>query len=320
MIQLSSNVILVLHDDATTEPLDTEEIQTRIIRACIAAGETDSWIAGDLALAVEYSLLSSEQRMIRARELDHLILSTLEDAGYPAVAAEFRRIARSAPPDFLPANGDSVRLVLKNHLVMEPERSERVVSKTEHALELLGMEQVSRGLILELARQFRDSDVSAGSPPVPEVRPPSNGNGAIILRKDIFMERAGGTTGSFLRSKVLRVFHVSRLFSVLRVELSLSGFSELLGLEKPVTELAFWSVSSGLAGSIGELCRIADSACLELGEHCTPLPLSLSVRDAVPFAQMYMNCPKESAVECIRGLMGAFISSLERQPFKVQLQ
>ena len=319
MIQLSSNTILILYSDTTTEPLDTEEIRSRIFRACVSAGEMDSWIADDLSLAVEFALLTKEQRMIRAEELDQLIFSTLEDAGYPAIAVEFQRAAKAAPPDFLSVTEESVRLVLTQNLALEPNRLEKLISRVLKSLELLGMEYASRNLILELGRQFRDTDFTASRPQIPSGMPEKDAS--IVLRKETLESKVSPDTASLLRSGTLRIFHVSRLFSVLRLELSLTAFSELNGLEKPVTELAFWSISAKLTQAIDELCRIADAICLEYGEQdCTPLPLSLTVRDAASFAGNYMNAPEKSAVDCARGLLSAFTASLERQPFKVQLQ
>ena len=319
MIQLSSNTILVLYSDTTTEPLDTEEIRSRIFRACVSAGEMDSGIADDLSLAVEFALLSKEQRMIRAEELDQLIFVTLEDAGYPAIAVEFRRAAKAAPPDFLTVAEESVRLVLTQNLALEPKRLEKLIPRVLKSLELLGMEYASRNLILELGRQFRDTDFTASRQPIPVGEPEKDSS--IVLRKEEIVSKVSPETASLLRSGALRISHVSRLFSVLRIELSLTAFSELYGLEKPVTELAFWSISAKLTQAIDELCRLADSVCLERGEKdCTPLPLSLTVRDAASFAASYMNVPEKSAIDCAGGLMGAFTASLERQPFKVQLQ
>ena len=320
MIQLSSTSILILYDDSTTEPLESGMIRNRIVRACVSAGETESWIAGDLALAVEFSLLNSEKRMIRAGELDAMICAVLEDAGYPAVAAEYQRISKAAPPDYLPADAHSVQLVLEQNLSLEPERMNRIVSRVQKALELLGMDQVSRGLILELARQFRDMDFTASVVPQPEENVPQR-PASVILRKEELEEFCGETASRFLRSRVLQVSHISRLFSVLRIELSLTAFSELNGLEKPVTELLFWSAASPLIAAIDDLCRTADDYALERGESdSVPLPLSLTVRDAVSFAQNYMNSPEKNAEDCIRGLMGTLVASLERQPFKVELK
>lgn len=320
MIQLSSNTILILYPDSSTEPLDTAEIRNRILRACISAGETNSWIAGELALAVEFSLLSSEQRMIRSEDLDRMILSSLEDAGFPAVAVEFKRIVRSAPPDFLPASEDSVLMIVQNNLAMEPDRMKRVVSRVLRSLDLLGMKLVSRGLILELSRQFRDTDLAIHMAPPAETVSPADGV-AVLLRQEELEKMISGKTGTFLRSKVLQIPHISRLFSALRIDLSLTAFAELNGLMKPVTELAFWSISSELTLAVDEICRIADEICRKRGEEeCTPLPLSLTVRDGKYFAGTYMNCPAEYASDCAGGLIGAFISSLSRQPFKVDIQ
>ena len=318
MIQLSSSTILILHPDTTTEPLDTEEIRSRIFRACLSAGEMDSWIADDLSLAVEFSLLSEEQRMIRAEELNQLICTTLEDSGFPSVALEFKRAIKSAPPDFLSVAEDSVRLVLNGNLALDQVKMERIVSRVLKSLELLGMEHASRNLILELGRQFRDTDFIP-LPPVPAGEPEKDAS--IVLKKEDLEKYVSPETASLLRSRVLRISHISRLFSVLRMELSLTAFSGLCGLEKPVTELSFWSVSSRLTSAIDEICRAADSICSEQGEDgCTPLPLSLTVCDAASFAGIYMNASEKYALDCARGLLGALTSSLSRQPFKVQLQ
>ena len=318
MIQLSSSTIMVLHPDTTTVPLDTEEIRSRIFRACVSAGEMDSWIADDLSLAVEFSLLTKEQRMIRVEELNQLICTTLEDSGFPAVALEFKRSIKSAPPDFLAVSEASVRLVLNGNLALDQVKMERIVPRILKSLELLGIENVSRNLILELGRQFRDTDFIS-LPPAPTGEPETDDS--IVLRKEDLEKNVSPETAALLRSRVLRLSHVSRLFSVLRLEISLTAFSELNGLEKPVTELSFWSISSQLTGAIDEICRAADAVCSELGEEgCTPLPLSLTVCDAASFAGNYMNASEKHVLDCARGLLGALTSSLSRKPFKVQLQ
>ncbi len=319
MIQLSNSTILILHPDTTTEALDTEEIKSRIYRACIAAGETDSWIADDLSLAVEFALLTKEQRMIRGEELNQLILSTLEDAGYPAVAVEYKRVATAAPPDFLPVTEQSVQQVLSRNLAMDTSQNTQIVSKVLKSLNILGMEHVSRGLILELGRQFRDTDFVIPVQDIVPEEPPKDS--FILLPQDVLRRSVSKQTRSFLKSGILQVSHISRLFSVLRIDLSLIAFSELQGLTKPVTELSFWSVCGSLAAAIDELCRVADSVCKEHGESgAIPLPLSLTVHDAAQFAETCMNVTEKNELDCVRSLLGTFTASLRRQPFKVRLQ
>lgn len=319
MIQLSNSTILVLHPDASTEPLDTEEVKRRIFRACLAAGENESWIAEDLSLAVEFSLLTKKDRRIRAEELNQLILSTLEAAGYPSVAVEYKRATTAVPVDFLPVSELAVRQVLSRNLAMDETQKDRIVTRVLKSLELIGLEHVSGGLILELGRQFRDTDIVVPERKIAWEEQPKDS--FILLPQDVLERSVSRRTTEFLRSGVLQVSHISRLFSVLRIDLSLTKFSEMHGLEKPVTELAFWSVCGELAESVDGLCRAADSVCLKNGEPgCTPLPLLLTVLDASLFAGNYMNVTEKSEMDCIRTLLGTFTGSLRRQPFKVQLQ
>ena len=162
-------------------------------------------------------------------------------------------------------------------------------------------------------------DFTAPVPPQTEEEPRKTAS--IIIRKEELEEFAAKETSHFLRSKVLQVSHISRLFSVLRTDLSLTAFAELNGLSKPVTELSFWSAAAPLLSAIDDLCRTADSFAAERGEEGTvPLPLSITIRDAVSFARNYMNTTEKNAEDCIRGLMGTFVVSLERQPFKVELK
>ena len=99
MIQLSNTSIMIFRADGSTVPFDVEEIQTRIIRACIAAGETESWIAGDLSLSIEFALLSTKNRTIKESDLENMIIRALEESGYPHVAADFKRSAVTTAVD-----------------------------------------------------------------------------------------------------------------------------------------------------------------------------------------------------------------------------
>ena len=158
MIQLSNTSIMIFRADGSSVPFDVEEIQTRIIRACIAAGETESWIAGDLSLSVEFALLSTHSRTIRESDLDSMIVRALEDSGYPHVAADYKRSTSTGAVADVPVNEKTVHAALEPVLSLSGEKLERIVDKVVQALLGIGFEACSPRLMVELARHYRDSD------------------------------------------------------------------------------------------------------------------------------------------------------------------
>ena len=102
MIKLSDSSILVVGSDGRAIPFEPEDLQTRIIKACISSGNKDLWIAQDIALSVEFAIVSQSQdssSSIRASELDSLVAKILEETGYSEVAGKFRQA--SPKPDLL---------------------------------------------------------------------------------------------------------------------------------------------------------------------------------------------------------------------------
>lgn len=321
MIQLSNTAIMIVRPDSSSIPFDVEEIQTRIIRACIAAGETESWIAGDISLSVEFALLSTKGRFIKESDLDSLIIRALEDSGYPHVAADFKRSAAPAAPSDLPVNAKSIQNAVAANLSLPPgERLDAIVAEVETALRAIGFERCSPRLMLELARQFRDRETSA-LPPIPlKTHPLKPGGDILLLQQSDFRELGSLNLKDLLSGGTLRIHGISRLFPALRIDVSFPNFADAMELSKPVSELALLSSWSRLLSGIDEICEKADHFCRSEQLPVTlPLPLCLNFRDALEFAVNYMNCPQATATECIRGVLGDFTNALVRKPFKVNV-
>lgn len=320
MIQLSNTAIMIVRPDSSSIPFDVEEIQTRIIRACIAAGETESWIAGDISLSVEFALLSTKSRIIRESDLDSLIIRALEDSGYPHVAADFKRSAAPAVPSDLPVNAKSIQNAVAANLSLAGERLETIVAEVETALRSIGFERCSPRLMLELARQFRDRETSA-VPPIPlKTHPLQPGGEVLLLRQSDFRELGSLNLKDLLSGGTLRIHGISRLFPALRIDISFPCFADAMELSKPVSELALLSSWDRLLSGIDEICEKADHFCrTEKLPVTLPLPLCLNFRDALDFAVNYMNCPQATSTECIRGVLGDFTNALVRKPFKINV-
>lgn len=314
---------MIQKEDATRIPFESEEIQTRIIQACLSSGESATWIAMDIALAVECALLAERKRVIRENELDDLVIRALEDSGYPHVAADFRRSAPSHQAAAIPVERTAIRHVLETNLGVSEERLERIADQVEQSLAAIGFETVSAKLILELGREFRDT--LHADQPVPPIRvethPLKAGDESMLLKPRDFHDMGSVNLRDLLSGGSLRVFGVSRLFPAIRIEISFPAFADAMDLSAPVSELALQSSWSRLIAGIDEICSRADRYCAAEKLPVTlPLPLCLNFRDAGRFTGEYMNCFGRNAAECFRALSSDFAASLGRQPFKITVR
>ncbi len=320
MIQLSNTSIMIFRADGSSVPFDVEEIQTRIIRACIAAGETESWIAGDLSLSVEFALLSTHSRTIRESDLDSMIVRALEDSGYPHVAADYKRSTSTGAVADVPVNEKTVHAALEPVLSLSGEKLEQIVGKVVQALLGIGFEACSPRLMVELARHYRDSD--SESTPVLSLcpHPLKPGDDVMLLRPSDFHTLASVNLKDLLTGESLRVHGVSRLFAALKVDVSLTRFADAMELSKPVSELALQSTWGRLVQGVDEICEKAERFCRQENDPpALPLPLCLSFRDAETFAVSYMDCPNAVTEGCIHGFVTDFTACLKQKPFKINI-
>lgn len=319
MIQISNTAILIRKADATCIPFDSEEIQTRIIQACLSSGESSSWIAVDIALAVECALLSNKTKVIRESELDELVIRALEDSGYPHVAADFKRLDPSIQSASVPVSEAGIRHVLETNLAVPEDRLKRIADHVEEALSLIGFESVSQKLILELGREFRDYYQEQSIPSIKiETHPLKAGDEAMLLKPRDFHDIGSVNLRDLLASGSLRVFGISRLFPAIRLEISFPAFADTMELSRPVSELALQSSWNRLIAGIDEICSRADHYCSAEAIPVTlPLPLCLTFRGTILFAEQYMNCRSKNSAEFSRALITDFAASLSRKPFKI---
>ena len=92
MIKLCDTAITIINPDGTRFVFEIDELQSRIIKSCLAAGIRDVWIAEDISLSIEYALIQDEDasRVFTLADINYIVVKILEETGYPEVAEKFR--------------------------------------------------------------------------------------------------------------------------------------------------------------------------------------------------------------------------------------
>ena len=93
MVKPAEKIIYIQDHEGERVRFDPVELQTRLINCFLTAGlRESSYMAEDIALAVEYTLLNSNRpdAVFGQGELAAAVIRMLEETGFPEVAALFQ--------------------------------------------------------------------------------------------------------------------------------------------------------------------------------------------------------------------------------------
>jgi len=320
MINISNHTIFILLDDGRAVPFDSAFLQQRILDACLNAGVSDSWVAQDIALSVEFAisktLNAGESGSVKAAEIDALVTRILEDAGYIDAAEEYGKVAgHYLPENFRIAE---LRKFLEERLNLSGEQLASVAARVRNTLVSIAAPVPSPQLILELARHFRQIDTDGVHLDI-EI-PKHHFAGASLIESAEIQNKLSTETAEMVSKRILTIHPVNlKVFQYLRIGVRLTGLVTESKLSAPVTELSLMPLFYPLAECIDSICLEADSICLERNfADATPLKLLLDFTDTAIFTREWMGCQTPSSAEkTARELALSLASQLTHKPFKI---
>ena len=280
MVKLAEKLIQIQEFDGSRVPFDAVELQTRLIHCFLAAGLRDSsYMAEDIALAVEYTLLNSNrpEPVFGRGELGSAVVRMLEETGIPEGAALFRRDG-SERLVTISTRPESVSGLLAKFLACPPERFDRIVRQVCDAARLLHFDAASPHLLLELARHYEQLAEEEPPPPEPVEPPPAPAATQSELYR-ILPEEAQ----KLIDDGILRVNGITPIFSRISFFFMMKPFAEKFHLAPPVTELEVEPL-------LYRMTEILEAAREAIEQHLAvtePLPLYLAVPDMLDFIVDY---------------------------------
>jgi len=307
MIELGGGNISILYADGTSAFFDPEELRLRLEKSFLSAGRADVWIAGEMALAVEYALRcrvgedSGSDMVIHAGDIDDCVVRILEDSGYPDAAVHFRK-QRVTSGDFGKLSPETVESYLAEKLQLTGPAGSELAARVRQALDAIGIRQCSPHLVLELARHFRDSAASAHRLPAVPVTP----------------ETAAGSVPAPEEKKILNIRLSERIFPSIRAEIDLKLLFEDCSLTPPLTELSLIPILLPAADQL-------NAECVRLRQNGTlKRPLVLTFRGFAAFARQWLCYDSAADREMLskrgRAFSACFHSLLREKPFKTFLR
>ena len=312
MVKLSEKVIQIQDFDGSRAPFNPVELQARLIQCFLGAGLRDSsYMAEDIALAVEYALRNSPrpEPVFGRGELAAAVVRMLEETGFPEVAALFRRSGgdRTVRID---VSQETVASLLGKFLACPPNRLERITRQVCGDLEKLGIASANPHLLLELARHYESFEPEVfAAPPLPRIR-----RGLPVSAEEL-PECFTPEQRRLMEDGVFRISAAGMLFPCLRIVFLIRRCAEESGVPVPATELEIVPRLYRM-GSMLEECRAALERQLDLPE---PLPIFLSIPDMSEFIVRTLGGEWPKSEKLGNELAAALASGFSREIYKLSL-
>ena len=290
MVKMAEKIIYIQDHEGGRVPFDPLTLQTRLINCFLTAGlRENSYMAEDIALAVEYTLLNSNrpELVFGQGELAAAVIRMLEETGFPEVAALYRRTSgeRHVAIDSDPV---SVSGLLRKFLACSDEAFfDRISSEVSHAAKILGITEADPHLYLELARHYERKFAIEGvaGDPVARLRVRTSATKeeltAVLPPEALALTKAG----------ILRINEINEIFSRIRFFFMMRPFAKQSQLAAPVTEMEIEPLLFQMSRTL-EQARAAIENALELPD---PLPVHLSIPDMSQFIIEYFGVEQEKS-------------------------
>ena len=311
MIQLCSRTVLTHSDDGTTGFFQSDILQQKIEKSCLASGLNAPWIAEDIALSVEYSLGEiGRDKIFTDSEIDAVVVKILHEAGLGTVATHYQLDLANKENDisFAPSN---IKDIVDRYLHIESPELEYIVDKVVKAGKKLLLKDASPTLILELAKHYLHSNIIKDASFLKkeaELCP------WLISKEDILSETSG-KTAVLINSEIIELSGISRLFPSIRIKIRFANFADFLGFTPPVPELVLFSSLHDLASSIDNLIDTTEKIASRISQEKENLPVYLMFSDAPEFTEHWLGGNWNDNKHCFEDLVAELKGQLTNQVF-----
>lgn len=282
MLSITDNFLYVIDSGGRQQLFDVDKLKNALLEAFESAGNSNGYLAEDIACAVEAAMAESFRmdRIFTQSEVDSAVTRILENAGYANVAQVFRR-ANSHLYIALDANKTDAAMLITRHLGVQEPLAGKLAGRVVDALQSLNIASASPALYLELARYYEHNTI-----PAPEPLPASvnNTGSKILLSSAEAAKLLLPGMEKWWEDKIITLSSISRLYPNFRLSLNMAKLAGRADLIAPVTELQMAPALYEVGEKTGKFLNIL---CEHLQTESLPLYLVLTELDI--FAERYLG-------------------------------
>ena len=325
MIKISDNIVRIINPDGTEVEFELEELEGKIVRSCLAAGERNAWIAEDIALSVEYALSRSEnqQHIFALSDVNALVIKVLQQIGFPEVAQAFKSENATAEVEVL-VDYNTISDLLNRHLALNGQRLKQVASTVIRSAKMLNITKASPVFFVELGKVISKSSLASSRSLDVLKFLETEKFSSWALGKNEILTALNTDTLEIIEENIIKIVGVSNLFPAIKIDFTLVKMIEKFKLQSPLTEMALTANFPVIAEAIDDIVKTINSMVLEVNSNSewkdAPLPVYLNVVDMSQFAQEHLFYSWPQAAGDCREMIAFLEKMLSFSIFKVRMK
>lgn len=321
MIKLSNSAVMLIRPDGTQTEFDADELQSGIIRSCLAAGSRDLWMAEDIALSIEYALTlpANRERVFTLSEINSLVIKILEETGNPEVAEAYRRQHASVGIRVNPDRG-LISELIQRHLGLSGNNLAAIAERVVSAAERLEIAEASPTLFVELAKLYKEELLAEHDAAIVKVSGSGKVSPWLVSSREI-AARLSPATRELEEAGVIVYSGLSRMFPALKLDFRITRLVGHYHLSSPLTEMAIIPRFGAVAAAMNEIVATVNLLLQERHEPVVaPWPVYLLVNDMSVFACTHLLSRWPEAEPCCREMLVYLREMLDFGIFKATLK
>lgn len=311
MICLSSNAISILDNDGLKKTFDPEEIQAKLIKACISAGLKDYWLAEDITNAVENALTDQAKNgnYFSEPEINSFIIKILNNAGFSDVAENFKN-NNTFINDKIKIEKNSIEKVLSTHLGLNKENLKVVTNKVIESCKILNLQEAASNLILELGRHYNNNNLTISK--LNNLNINKKTNSSWLMTEQEVLANISDKSRDMFRKEIISIRGISSIFMSLNINIKLTKLAEQFDLDPILTELVILPYFQYPASSINEVIQNVFSLLKnkDILKDTNHLPVYLRFPDLYNFAEQYFSVSLPNGNKFCKDLAKSFANNI----------
>lgn len=269
---------------------EVDKLQAQIIHCFLTAGLRESYLAEDIALAVEHALSASSrpEKVFAETEINAAVVKILEDVGFPEVAAIFRSL-NSCIGVTLSSEGQTIAELIRRHLDVDEMHLNYLTGQVLNAAKTLKISTAPPALYLELAKYYKSLMTTVPLELHVNVTRSGgrrmSGSSSLLLTPEMVYGALGPQGRRLIDEGIVRLLGVGKLFPSIRLFFMMTDYVRHCNLAVPVAEMLLIPHLYEAAEVLRDCCRAANTLYgAEVKEHAGSLPVYLTVPDLSRFA------------------------------------
>ena len=317
MIKLADNSIMLTDSNGITSVFEPERLQSRIIQSFLAAGITESYLADDISLAVEFSLQKSKRKdkVFTLSEINSSVVRILKDTGFPEIAAIFMRNNACSQLTITP-EFNTIKQLLQKHFGINLNSIDELTGKVVSAAQHLNIKNAAPELFIELAKHYEIEEFAGEDIEPVSLEAWEQDNRWLVSAKTLEQELAVSAR-VLIDAGVIRLTGVSGMFPSIRIFFMINEFCRFHDLIGPLTEMVLIPYLFLAGKAIDNCVSTTDRLAAEQGQK--ELPIFITVPDMSSFAAQMLDASWPEVEKDCREMISPLCNSLSRPLFKLRL-